>query len=362
MIILAASLCAFAMLFAIRAQASAGPGGALSLAGKAMSLPVAAARAVGAQAASPAALVGTAIAVAERVSAGGGSSSAPVETPSAGGTDTPSGGGASSAPEGVAPPSSEPTSQNASPSQADPSAAHDPVSPPTAHAAVTDAIAAAAGARPVAGVQRNEKKGTPATAPERERQAEAVLLLWPSLASLSATQVAAFAPGLARFIAQFRSLARDITASSAAGGPSKLAGAAAQELALVLTGGTAPAPNAAGSGSPSALRSEASSTTLAPASGPPAVAATDGLDGAKRAAQKTSVDTPMATSPTVAGWLPSAAGAAFGSGMTGAAAPAAALLAVVVVCLLGTQLPRRLADDGLACKSALLSLRLERPG
>lgn len=201
------------------------------------------------------------------------------------------------------------------------------------------------------------------TAAERERQAQAALRLWSMSVWHEDTQLIPFAPDLQRLIAQFRSLARDITADSATAPPSKVTGAAAQELALVLTAADAPLSSGLAQGPPSPVRVESTAPAgLASAWRLAALGAGARLNGAGRDTQKTSVATPTATSPTVAAWLSSAAGAAFGSGATGAAAPAAALLAVVAVCLLGTWLPRRLADDGLACKSALLNTRLERPG
>ena len=170
----------------------------------------------------------------------------------------------------------------------------------------------------------------------------------------------AFVPDLQRFIAQFLSLAGDITLRSTARVPTKFAGDAALELALILVSSNAPWLNApAGelllprrSGWAESLDAHALEILSSQARVPDAT----------RALRRTSVATSTAASPTVANWLPSAAGAAFGSGVTGAAVPAAALLAMVAVCLLGTWLPRRLADDGLACKSALLNMRLERPG
>jgi hypothetical protein len=68
------------------------------------------------------------------------------------------------------------------------------------------------------------------------------------------------------------------------------------------------------------------------------------------------------TSPTAAAWPPSVTGAAFGNGGNGLAAPAAALLAIALMCLLGTRWAGRQAEDPFTWTSALLCLRLERPG
>jgi hypothetical protein len=365
------------MLFASRAQASPATGGALAATREAVQLPEPAASVVAAQTTSSAAnggaIVQAALAVAERVSSAGGSPPQPAPS-GATGDGAATGGGApapsepappaQSEPDEVAPAESGPPPAEgvASPAQAVASALEVVATQPQARSALAGAIATVATVQAANGAQRNETSKV-ATASDRERQAQAALRRWSLTTWREDVALSLFVPDLQRFIAQFQSLARDITAASAAAAPSKVAGAAAQELALILTAANTPATNAladglllrAGDGSAAGLSALAFARRLAVLSAAARI-------GETRALQRTSVATPTATSPTVASWLPSAAGAALGSGMTGAAVPAAALLAVAAVCLLGTWLPRRLADNGLACKSALLNLRLERPG
>jgi hypothetical protein len=376
------------MLFAARAQASEVAGGAVAAPGQAVQLPEPAASVVAAQTASPSggAIARTVLASVGGLTSPGGSapeapasgegatggssgsaSGAGVPAPGAPGKSTPAGeraasgeGEAGEAVPGAGAQSHEAsTAKNSVPEDSSAAAASQQ------RPAGVDANATAAAVKPVASTQRDDTASGSATATGRERQAETLLRSWPSAPSAAGADAAlAFTPDLQRLMAQFRSLAGDISASSVAEATVNLARAAAQELVRVLVDPSAPSPDTPGGSVlsprgawnliPSALFSAQRLSELGSSEAR--------LDAAKRAVQKTSVATSTAASPTVASWLPSAAGAAFGSGMTGAAVPAAALLAVVAVCLLGTWLPRRLADDGLACKSALLNLRLERPG
>jgi hypothetical protein len=366
------------MLFASRAQGSPDPGGAFAAAREAVQLPAPATRVIDSQTGSPAAsagaIVAAAVELAERVSPAGGSSPPPATLgseptqPSSGGsepphaTPAPTEAGGQPEAEEREPTNSGPQSHGPSAPQAPASGSNGSATPPSYPPPV--GVATAAAVRAATGARRTDTSAA-ATASERERQAESALRLWAwSAPWREGAALTLFAPDLQRFIAEFESLARDITLNSAAEAPAKAAGAAAQELALVLTGANTPAVGDSSQGTPASARSGSSAAlgSLTYAQRLAALASGASLDDALHGTQKTSVATSTAASPTVAGWLPSAAGAAFGSGMTGAAAPAAALLAVAAVCLLGTWLPRRLADDGLACKSALLNMRLERPG
>jgi hypothetical protein len=367
------------MLFALPAQASDLAGGALAATGQAVHLPATAAGAIEAQtasqAANAAAIVGAAEAVVESVSSAGGRE--PVPAPSGGEATAAAPGGGAPAPAPPAPsePSVQPEPHEAGQPAGGSLQSQGPSGPQTS-ASGPDAAGTQAGSRPGssgaiatvaavsvrAGATRDDAT-TAATAPARERQAEAALRLWSWSAWREGEQLSLFVPDLRRLMAEFRSLARDITSNITGETPSKIAGAAALELALVLTAVDAPLPSGSAYGSLAPAHLQAAAVPgVASAWRLSALASATRASEAVRDTQKTSVAAPTATSPTVAAWLPSAAGAAFGSGMTGAAAPAAALLAVLAVCLLGTWLPRRLADDGLAFRSALLNFRLERPG
>lgn len=360
------------MLFAPRAHASPVAGGAIAMTGEAGQLPQSMAGAVEAQTGSPQASVGTiagAVAdVAERISSAGGSSAeGSTPTPTTSGTPPESTGASTApsepttqtAPEEAAPPPSGSSQSGVSPTAKVVTVASD-ASATQSHPAQGDALATVATAGPAADATSNHPTAA-ASAADRERQAQAAVRLWPSSALMQGGSMGVFLPDLQRFMAEFLSLASDITTGSTAGGtaaPTTFPGAAAQELTVILTSPDAPWLNA-----PAGI-------SLLPPRGAWAVRAQRlgalYLDArapdAMRALRRTSVATSTATSPTVVSSLPSAAGAAVGSGMTGAAVPAVALLALVAVCLLGTWLPRRLAVEGLACKSALLNLRLERPG
>jgi hypothetical protein len=204
---------------------------------------------------------------------------------------------------------------------------------------------------------------------ERGAEAQAITTVPPPLSPREQPQTAALAPDLQRWVAQFELLARDSTAVSAAAAAPALARAATRELALESVALSAP-PQMAGAPRPpaAAVRSRPDAwIAAAPAEGSGYDAAQSSfarLDTLKGALHHPALraQAESGTSPTVAESLPSTTGAAFGNGGTGLAAPAAALLVVAALCLLGTRLPGRLAEDRLAWKSALFSLRLERPG
>jgi hypothetical protein len=356
------------MLFAAHAQASSGAGGALALAEKAAQLPTQAAHLVEAQTASPpAGEIAGAVSASTGPTASAGGSSPEASGSGAGSEAAPSGGATVVVEEGE--PAGPPPSQEVP--------AQTPAQAPATHPAgvavdaaasqprltSAGATATAASARQTGVAQRSADASTASSAVDRGREAEAVAGLWPSSPSAHGPQALSLAPDFQRLIAQFQSLARDISASSAASVPAKLVGAAAQELAQLIAAG-APSLNASGRRVLSLLARPAGELG-APGSGPELSALERPgarLQDARRALQKTSAVTSRATSPAVGGLLPSAAGAALGSGMAGAAAPAVALLVAAAMCLLGTWLRQRLADDGLACRSALLNMRLERPG
>jgi hypothetical protein len=197
----------------------------------------------------------------------------------------------------------------------------------------------------------------------RKRRAEAIATGWPAPLAGEQPQTAVVVPALEQLMAQFQSLAH-AKAPASAGAARSLAHATSRELALVsllsVISATLPASTAApqprvarGDGSPL----KASATT--PREGlidRVSKASSAALGGAKRASAGAS--SALAANPTLAGSsLLTAAG-----GASGQVPPAAALIVVVAACVLATRRLGRRAMDPLAWQSALLTLRLERPG
>lgn len=199
----------------------------------------------------------------------------------------------------------------------------------------------------------------------RDRHARAITRLWPSLTPSQAPVGASLTPVLRRLVTQFQSLSRDSTAVGAPATAPGLARAATSELESLLASA---APHAAITRTGSALAHHLSYGRPPALGGPsadaPAGAHPGRLDTVKQPLHRNSLraQAVAGTTPAAALSLPSGAGAAFGSAGAGSAVPAVALLALVLVCLLGTRWAGRRAEDRLTWKSTLLSLRLERPG
>jgi hypothetical protein len=206
----------------------------------------------------------------------------------------------------------------------------------------------------------------------RQAETESIAGSWLPLAAAQPAD-SAIAPELESLIAAFESQARDNSTAGAGAAVHSLGRADTQQLVLVSVISSpspaaqpAPGPGSTLAGGTLAGGSQAASGTAPPprfaqsaSSVPPErlQAVTRPLRSPSRGA---SAD--PGASPTLPGSLPSGAGTAFGGGATGLAAPAAALLVVAAACLLAMRLLGRPVTDPLTWRSALLSLRLERPG
>jgi hypothetical protein len=197
----------------------------------------------------------------------------------------------------------------------------------------------------------------------RKRHAEAIATGWPAPLAGEQPQAAVVVPALEALMTQLQSLASANPPASAATAPS-LAHATSRELALVsllsVISATLPASSGAsqqrlafGEDSAHAVSAKASAEALGEGVARNLSAV---LTGVKRTSARASSALPA--SPTLAG-SPAAVAA---GGATGQVAPAAALIVLAAACALATRLLGRLAMDPLAWRSALLSLRLERPG
>lgn len=199
---------------------------------------------------------------------------------------------------------------------------------------------------------------------ERQRHAAAITGAWPAASTRQQPQPAAgLAIELRSVISQFESLAHDTPNGIAVPAAPEIDRARTEQLALVSVI-LSPSPLPEATAEPrSALNGAGllASSTIAPPQRP-SLGLSRGHSDRLAAARRASRDTPAEPAALPSGVGPSLAGAALGGGATGLAAPAAALLVVAAACLLATRSRARLRMDPLPWKSALLSLRLERPG
>jgi hypothetical protein len=224
----------------------------------------------------------------------------------------------------------------------------------------TARIRTAAAVKRLRPIQADPVASAAATALASDGQAREATGSLPSLVTHEAPAVL-LAPVLQGLIVQFQSLSRDSTAATALSGGPAIARASSRELASVV----------------SSLAPLSEITAALPAHRATAVNALGELSGqnagleprwppgsGKLALHHNPLRSQVGagTSPTAAAWPPSVTGAAFGNGGNGLAAPAAALLAIALMCLLGTRWAGRQAEDPFTWTSALLCLRLERPG
>ena len=208
---------------------------------------------------------------------------------------------------------------------------------------------------------------------EREHEAETISTSWPSPMSAEEPAAAELAQDLQNFIGQYQSLVRDRRPASQGDSRSASPHAATaetappavqEEVTLTLTGTPLPSPdrNTAG-GVPAAPSAEnwgaisrAISESSAVASG------LDPLADMRRVLHRTPLRSVQSgTNLTVSTSLPSGAGSALGSS-GGSGVPSAAVLVLAIACLLATRLLGRRTTDPPLWWSAVLNLRLERPG
>jgi hypothetical protein len=197
----------------------------------------------------------------------------------------------------------------------------------------------------------------------RKRHAEAIATGWPAPLAGEQPQAAVVVPALEALMTELQSLA-GANPSATAGAEPSLAHATSRELALVslLSAISATLPASSSASQPRvAFAEDSAHAVLANA---PAKELGEGvsrnlsavLNGVKGISARAS--SALQASPTLAGSPPPVAA----GGATGQVAPAAALIVLAAACALATRLVGRLATDPLAWQSALLSLRLERPG
>jgi hypothetical protein len=204
---------------------------------------------------------------------------------------------------------------------------------------------------------------------QAERQAEAITTSWPAPASAEQPPAIKLTRDLQELIAQFESFARDSHGASPGAAADISAATTRQEqLPVTIVGDSpAPPPDALGPGgvpappAPDAVRT--SPAVLAWA----ADSVGDRLDPLATVRpilhrSATGSSAAWGANPTVSSSSPSGAGAALGGGANGLTAPGAALLVMAAACLLATRLLGRRTTDPTLWRSALLNLRLERPG
>jgi hypothetical protein len=209
---------------------------------------------------------------------------------------------------------------------------------------------------------------------EREREAETISASWPSSVSDEEPAAAELAQDLQNFIGQYQSLSHDSrpvspgdsrAVSPAPAAPELAPSSVQEEVSTMLVGSPVPTPDRVDTGGAPAPTNAAVSGAISRVISDPDGAATrfEPLAAIRRALQRAPLrSAESGTNLTVSSSLPSGAGTALGSGGGGLTAPSAALLVVAIACLLATRLLGRPAMRSLAWRSALLSLRLERPG
>jgi hypothetical protein len=196
-------------------------------------------------------------------------------------------------------------------------------------------------------------------------EVQSITASWPSPIYAEQRVAAALMPSVEASVAQFQALVRDDAGLRETA--AKLTRAANSELVSVISsppppfaGGVAPEPPP-GVGRPDVRRVTAAAERAGPAfSSARYVRSIEPKRALRRTAIRSSVE--PAANPTPSDSLPSGTGSAVGGGISGLAAPAAALLVVAAACLLATRLLGRRNTDSLLWRSTLLSLRLERPG
>jgi hypothetical protein len=203
---------------------------------------------------------------------------------------------------------------------------------------------------------------------ERKRHAEAIVTGWPAPLAGEQPQAAVLVPALEELMAQFVSLAHASPPASAgaasAGAARSLAHATSHELALVslLSLISATLPASAGASQPHVAPGDGLSPTVSAKARPQELsegsskAPSAALNGVKHTSAGAS--SALTVSPTLVGSPPPGTA----GGATGQVPPAAALIVLAAACVLATRRLGRLATDPLAWQSAVLSLRLERPG
>ena len=214
----------------------------------------------------------------------------------------------------------------------------------------------------------------PATATlERAREAETISASWPSPLSDEEPAAAELAQDLQNFIGQYRSLVRDRRPASQGDSRSASPHAATaetappavqEEVTLTLTGTPLPSPDRnTADGVPAAPSAENWGAISRAISESSAVASRlDPLAGMRRVLHRTPLrGVQSGTNLTVSTSLPSGAGSVLGSS-GGSGVPSAAVLVLAIACLLATRLLGRRTTDPPLWRSAMLSLRLERPG
>jgi hypothetical protein len=252
----------------------------------------------------------------------------------------------------------------------------------------TPGLQPAAGSSTPSGGNVGTTQTTPPTLPTRQAEADGAGASWPAATSANQTGPApSLGPQVQTLLANAEMSVREDLATGAStlppqqlGTPATKLGAVAGHATLANTGHglalTGQTLNGAAEGASGRTGSAGLQLT-----GPPATAAVDSQQGSARSHQEAAaqraarvprasewstivpasslfVDAPQPSSTSLAGGA--AAGSSAGGGSSGAAA--AALLAVAALWLLAALLPGRLALDLFPWQSAMLALRLERPG
>ena len=201
---------------------------------------------------------------------------------------------------------------------------------------------------------------------QAERQAEAITTSWPAPASAEQPPAIKLTRDLQELIAQFESFARDSHGASPGAAADISAATTMQEqLPVTIVGDSpAPPPDALGPGGVPAPDAVPTSPAVLAWAADSVSDRLDPLATVRPILHRSATGSSAAwgANPTVSSSSRSGAGAALGGGANGLTAPGAALLVMAAACLLGTRLLGRRTTDPTLWRSALLNLRLERPG